>query len=108
MPGLAASAGQLPGLRRTPPAGARYPRMGPVSRLLAYSRRRPGWCPFPAVKVLLLPPQASRKALKTAILVFPYPRRNLPKAGSHAHFIGVIHGFTHRVPVGCQCKLENT
>jgi len=28
VPGLAASAGQLPGLRRTPPAGARYPRMG--------------------------------------------------------------------------------
>jgi hypothetical protein len=36
--------------RRAPPAGARYPHEGPVSRLLPRSRGRPGWCPFPAVK----------------------------------------------------------
>ena len=30
----------------------------------------PGWCPFPAVKALLLPPQAPRKALRPAISCF--------------------------------------
>ena len=30
----------------------------------------PGWCPFPAVKVFLLPPRAPRKALRPAISCF--------------------------------------
>jgi hypothetical protein len=39
-----------PGRRRAPPAGARYPREGPVSRFLPRSRGRPRWCPFPAAR----------------------------------------------------------
>jgi hypothetical protein len=50
--------GQLPGLAGAArPADARYPREGPVSRLLARSPGSPPrWCPFPAVKAFLLPP----------------------------------------------------
>jgi hypothetical protein len=36
--------------RRAPPAGARYPREGPVSRLLPRSGVAPRWCPFPTVR----------------------------------------------------------
>ena len=39
----------------------------------------PGWCPFPAVKALLLPPQAPRKTLQQAISCF-----------------SAIHGRLHR------------
>ena len=39
----------------------------------------PGWCPFPAVKALSLPPQAQRKALRPAISCF-----------------SAIHGGLHR------------
>jgi hypothetical protein len=39
----------------------------------------PGWCPFPAVKALLLPPRAPRKALRPAISCF-----------------SAIHGRLHR------------
>ena len=46
------------------------PARGPVSRLLPRSRGRPGWCPFPAVKAFLLPPQPQRKALWPAISRF--------------------------------------
>ena len=37
----------------------------------------PGWCPFPAVKALLLPPQAPRKTLQQAISCFSAIRGRL-------------------------------
>ncbi len=42
--------------RRAPPARARYPREAPVSWLFPRPRVAPRWCPFPTVKVFLLPP----------------------------------------------------
>ena len=61
----------------------------------------PGWCPFPAVKALLLPPRAPRKALRPAISCFSAIHgRNPQKAGSYPHFTAVIHGFTHSLPTG--------
>jgi hypothetical protein len=61
----------------------------------------PGWCLFPAVKALLLPPQAQRKALRPAISCFSAINGRLHrKAGSYPHFTAVIHGFTHSLPTG--------
>ena len=81
MPGLAAPTGQLPGLRR---AARRPPGPGTRARGRSPGSSRvpgvaPGWCPFPAVKALLLPPQAPRKALRQAISCF-----------------SAIHGRLHR------------
>ena len=54
--------------RRAPPAGARYPRKGPVSRLLPRSRGHPqGGARFRTVKTFLLPPRAPRKSTRPAI-----------------------------------------
>ena len=66
LPGLATPdpASCLACWRRVPPAGARRPCKGPVSRLLPRSRVAPGWCPFPTVKAFLLPPRTRRKSLK--------------------------------------------
>ena len=61
----------------------------------------PGWCPFPAVKALLLPPQAPRKTLQPAISCFSAIHGRTPqKAGSYPHFTAVIHGFIHSLPTG--------
>ena len=65
-----ARSGQLPSWRRAPPAGARHPCEGPVSRLLPRSRVAPRWSPFPTVKAFLLPPRTPRKSLKSIISVF--------------------------------------
>jgi hypothetical protein len=53
--------------RGQPPGSSRVPGVAP------------GWCPFPAVKALLLPPQAPRKTLQPAISCF-----------------SAIHGRLHR------------
>ena len=80
MPGLAAPAGQLPGLRRArPPAGARYPRKGPVSRLLPRSRRRPR----------VVPVSSGESIITTAASTAQGP------AASHFLF-SAIHGRLHR------------
>jgi len=56
--------------RRAPPAGARHPRELPVSRLSPCPGVAPGWCPFPTVKLFLLPSRWSRKSLREFILGF--------------------------------------
>jgi len=56
--------------RRTPPAGAKHPREPPVSRLFPCPGVAPGWCPFPTVKVFLLPSLWSRKSLREFIFSF--------------------------------------
>ncbi len=56
--------------RRGPPAGARHPRELPVPRLSPCPGVAPGWCPFPTVKVFLLPSRWSRKSLREFILGF--------------------------------------
>ena len=46
------------------------PARGPVSGSSHVPGVAPGWCPFPAVKAFLLPPQPQRKALRPAISYF--------------------------------------
>jgi len=53
--------------RRAPPAGARYPCQGPVSRLLPRSRGRPQAVPVSNGKTFQLDRPASRKSLRAAI-----------------------------------------
>ena len=57
--------------RRAPPAGARYPREGPVSRLLPRSRGRPQVVPVSDGKTFLLHKRAPRKSPRPAISGFP-------------------------------------
>lgn len=56
--------------RRAPPAGAKHPLEPPVSRLFPCPGVAPGWCPFPTVKVFLLPSLWSRKSLREFIFSF--------------------------------------
>jgi hypothetical protein len=59
-------AGQLPGLPGTagPPASAVHPCEWPVTRSLSRPPESPlRWCPFPTVKVFLLPQRQARKGL---------------------------------------------
>ena len=101
MPGLAAPAGQLPGLRRAPPAGARYPREGPVSRLLPRSRRRPRVVPVSSGESIITTAASTAQGPAAShFLFFRYPRKTPRKAGSYPHFTAVIHGFTHSLPTG--------
>ena len=53
--------------RRAPPAGARYPCEGPVSRLLPRSRGRPRAVPVSSGGIFLLHPRAPRKGLQGTI-----------------------------------------
>ena len=55
--------------RRVPPAGARHPREGPVSRLLPRSRGRPQVVPVSSGEIFLLHTRAPRKSLRAAISV---------------------------------------
>src|SRR3974390_3255822 len=52
-----------------PPAGARHPREGPVSRLLPRSRGRPQVVPVSSGEIFLLHTRAPRKNLRVAISV---------------------------------------
>ena len=82
--------------RRAPPAGARYPCEGPVSRLLPRSRGRPRAVPVSSGGIFLLRTRAPRKGLRGAISGFlRYPHRIPQKAGSYPHFTAVLHGFIH-------------
>ena len=96
-------AGQLAGFAdaRAPPAGARYPREWPVSRLLPRSRRRPRVVPVSSGKSISTASASTAQGPAAShFLFFRYPRRNPQKAGSYPHFTAVIHGFTHSVPTG--------
>ena len=73
-----ASCPALPSAARRPPGpGTRASDRSPGSSRVPGVA--PGWCPFPAVKALLLPPQAPRKNLQQAISCF-----------------SAIHGRLHR------------
>ena len=87
--------------RRAPPAGARYPREGPVSRLLPRSRRRPRVVPVSSGEsIITTATSTAQDPAASHFLFFRYPRRNPQRAGSYPHFTAVIHGFTHSLPTG--------
>ena len=89
--------------RRAPPAGARYPREGPVSRLLPRSRRRPRVVPVSnGESIITTAGSTAQGPAASHFLLFRYPRKTPQKAGSYPHFTQVIHGFTHSLPKGCR------
>ena len=95
--------------RRALPAGARYPREGPVSRLLPRSRRRPRVVPVSSGESIITTAASTAQGPAAShFLFFRYPRKTPQKAGSYPHFTAVIHGFTHSLPTGYGCKPENT
>ena len=95
--------------RRAPPAGARYPREGPVSRLLPRSRRRPRVVPVSSGESIITTAESTAQGPAAShFLFFRYPRKTPQKAGSYPHFTAVIHGFTHSLPTGYECNPENT
>jgi len=71
---------------RAPPAGTKRPREQPVSRPFPCPGVAPGWCPFPTVKVFLLPSRWSRKSLREFILSFLCP-----------HLIHTLPGVTRKI-----------
>ena len=89
--------------RRAPPAGARYPREGPVSRLLPRSRRRPRVVPVSSGESIITTAASTAQGPAAShFLLFRYPWKAPQKAGSYPHFTQVIHGFTHSLPKGCR------
>ena len=62
----------------------------------------PGWCPFPAVKAFLLPPQAPRKALRPVISCFSAIHegihRNRQLSAFHSGYPRVYSQPAHRLP----------
>ena len=88
--------------RRAPPAGARYPREGPVSRLLPRSRRRPRVVPVSSGEsIITTAASTAQDPAASHFLFFRYPRKAPQRAGSYPHSTAVIHGlFTpiHRFP----------
>jgi len=69
----------------------------------------PGWCPFPAVKALLLPPQAPRKALRPAISCCSAIHGRLRRKQA---VIRISHrlstGLLTVCPQAAECQPENT
>jgi len=69
----------------------------------------PGWCPFPAVKALLLPPQAPRKALRPAISCCSAIHGRLHRKQA---VIRISHrlstGLLTVCPQAAECQPENT
>ena len=95
--------------RRAPAAGAKYPRDGPVSRLLPRSRRRPRVVPVSSGESIITTATSTAQGPAASnFLFFRYPRKTPQKAGSYPHFTAVIHGFTHSLPTGYGCNPENT
>ena len=87
--------------RAAPPAGARYPREGPVSRLLPRSRRRPRMVPVSSGESIITTAASTAQGPAASHFLFSrYPRKTPQKAGSYPHFTAVIHGFTHSLPTG--------
>ena len=62
----------------------------------------PGWCPFPAVKALLLPPQAPRKTLRPAISCFPLSTKESTESRQlsafHSGYPRVYSQPAHKLP----------
>jgi hypothetical protein len=80
-----------PGRHRAPPAGARYPREGPVSRFLPTSRVVPRWCPFPnGESISTASASAAQDPAATHFGFVRYPQRNPQKPGSYPHFTAII------------------
>ena len=111
-PRLAGWPAAWPGRRRAPPAGARYPREGPVSRLLPRSRGRPQvprWCPFPdGENISTASPGAAQEPATSHFRFLPRPQSDPQKAGSYPPLTAVIHGLIHSVSAGVGCEPEDT
>jgi len=84
---------------RAPPAGAKHPPEPPVSRLFPCPGVTPGWCPFPTVKLFLLPSRWPRKSLRESILSFSLSTHCPQNAdGYPPAYAQAIHKFIHRSP----------
>ena len=96
--------------RRAPPAGARYPRRGPVSRLLPRSRGHPqGGARFRTVKTFLLPPRAPRKALRPAISCLSAIHEGIHRKQAVIRISQRLStGLFTACPQATGCKPENT
>ena len=95
--------------RRAPPAGARYPRQGPVSRLLPRSRRRPRVVPVSSGEsIITTAASTAQDPAASHFLFFRYPRKAPQRAGSYPHSTAVIHGLFTTYPQVPECQPENT
>ena len=95
--------------RRAPPAGARYPREGPVSRLLPRSRRRPRVVPVSSGEsIITTAASTAQDPAASHFLFFRYPRKAPQRAGSYPHSTVVIHGLFTTYPQVPECQPENT
>ena len=95
--------------RRAPPAGARYPREGPVSRLLPRSRRRPRVVPVSSGEsIITTAASTAQDPAASHFLFFRYPRKAPQRAGSYPHSTAVIHGLFTTYPQVPECQPENT
>jgi hypothetical protein len=84
-----------------PPAGARYPYEGPVSRLLPRSRGRPRWCPFPnGDNLSTASAGAAQDPAASHFTFFRYSQRNPRETGSYPHLTAVIHRLAHSMCTG--------
>ena len=87
--------------RRAPPAGARYPCEGPVSRLLPRSGVAPRWCPFPDGQNISTASAGAAQEPAASHFRFPrHPRTDPQKAGSYPHSAAVIHQLIHNLSTG--------
>jgi hypothetical protein len=92
-----------------PPAGARYPREGPVSRLLPRSRRRPRVVPVSSGKsIITTAASTAQDPAASHFLFFRYPRKAPQRAGSYPHSTAVIHGLFTTYPQVPGYQPENT
>jgi hypothetical protein len=95
--------------RRAPPAGARYPREGPVSRLLPRSRRRPRVVPVSSGEsIITTAASTAQDPAASHFLFFRYPPKAPQRAGSYPHSTAVIHGLFTTYPQVPGCQPENT
>ena len=95
--------------RRAPRAGARYPREGPVSRLLPRSRGRPRVVPVSSGEsIITTAASTAQDPAASHFLFFRYPRKAPQRAGSYPHSTAVIHGLFTTYPQVPECQPENT
>jgi hypothetical protein len=86
--------------RRAPPAGARHPREGPVSRLLPRSRGRPQVMPVSERCISTACAGAAQEPAAGHFQVFRYPQKNPRKPCSYPHLTAVIHELAHSLSTG--------
>jgi hypothetical protein len=95
--------------RRAPPAGARYPCQGPVSRLLARPRGRPQVVPVSSGETFLLPPRAPRKCPRPAISGSSAIHEVIPRKRAVIRISRRLStGLFTAYPQAPGCKPENT